>query len=160
MADLVEPAGSAVASFGEWPGGVARLGVVICVVVATGVAIPAFSDALNGSDSWADRNAGLSYASRSVPTREAVGSQKVVEDARLWMPEDATYRIEVAPDLQGPLQWAAPDFLAGFLLPRRQTGSADTPWVFCFSCDVAALGEDFEVLSDDGSGVLFGRIRE
>jgi len=136
---------------------VARFGVVICVVVATAVTVGAFSDALDGSDFWADRNSALDYTSRSVPYQEAVGSRKVAEDARLWMPEDATYRIVTAPDLQGPLQWAAPDFLAGFLLPRRQTESTETPWVFCFSCDVAALGEDFEVLSDDGSGVTFGR---
>jgi len=138
---------------------VVRLGVVICVVVATIVAVTAFPDALDGSARWADRNSALDYRSRSVPYQEAVGSQQVVEDARLWMPEDATYRIVNAPDLQGPLQWAAPDFLAGFLLPRRQTESTDTPWVFCFSCDVSALGEDFEVLSDDDSGVIFGRIR-
>jgi hypothetical protein len=151
--------GSVVASFGEWPEGVVRLGVVICVACAIVVAVAAFPDALNSSDHWADRNSALDYKSRSVPYEEAVGSQLVVEDARLWMPDDATYRIVNAPDLQGPLQWAAPDFLAGFLLPRRQTESTDTPWVFCFSCDVSALGEDFEVLSDDGSGVIFGRIR-
>lgn len=45
----------------------------------------------------------------------------------------------------------------GVPAPRRQTDSPDAPWVFCFGCDLAALGEGFEVLSDDGSGVIFGR---
>jgi len=145
-----------VASFGDWPFGVMRLGVVLCIGLAVTFAATAYSDALEASDSWADRNSSLGYASRSVPFEAAVGSQKVVEDARLWMPEDATYRIVTAPDLEGPLQWAAPDFLAGFLLPRRQTESEDTAWVFCFQCDTSALGERFDVLSDGGNGVLFG----
>ena len=148
------------ASFGDWPYGVIRLGVVLCVGLALVVAASRyFSDALDGSDFWADRHSALDYTTRSVPPEEAVGSKKVVEDARLWMPEDASYRIVAAPDLQGPLQWAAPDFLAGFLLPRRQTESDDTPWVFCYLCDQAELGERFEVLSDGGNGVLFGRMR-
>jgi hypothetical protein len=151
---------SIVASFGEWPYGVVRLGVAICVVLAAVLAVPAVMDALDGSDHWADRNSDLTYGSRSVPYETAVGSQKVVEDARLWMPEDARYRIVGAPDLDGPLKWAAPDFLVGFLLPRRQTESPDANWVFCFRCDVSTLGAGFEVLSDDGNGTLFGRIRE
>ena len=152
---------SSVASFGEWPDGVIRLGVVICIGLAVVVgAARYFSDALDGSAFWADRHSSLDYASRSVPPESAVGSKKLVEDARLWMPEDATYRIVTAPDLQGPLQWAAPDFLAGFLLPRRQTESTDSPWVFCYLCDVSALGDRFEVLSDGGNGVVFGRIRQ
>ena len=151
---------SRIASFGEWPGGVIRLGVVICIALAVVVsAARYFSDALDGSAFWADQHSALDYAMRSVPPESAVGSQKVVEDARLWMPTDATYRIVTAPDLQGPLLWAAPDFLAGFLLPRRQTDSADARWVFCYQCDPTELGDRFEVLSDGGNGVLFGRMR-
>jgi len=139
---------------------VIRFGVVLCVGLAVVVtASRYFSDALEGSDFWADRHSALDYMARSVPIETAVGSTKVVEDARLWMPEDARYRIVAAPDLQGPLQWAAPDFLAGFLLPRRQTESEDAPWAFCYLCDPAELGDRFEVLSDGGNGVLFGRVR-
>jgi len=127
--------------------------------VALATSVSALTDALDGSAFWADRNSSLDYAARSVPYAEAVGSQKVAEDARLWMPEDATYRIVNAPDLQGPLEWAAPDFLAAFLLPRRQT-DGKTPWIFCFHCDPSTLGGDFEVLSDGGDGVLFGRLEQ
>jgi hypothetical protein len=152
---------SSVASFGEWPDGVIRLGVVICIGLAVVVgAARYFSDALSGSAFWADRHSALDYATRSEPPESAVGSKKVVEDARLWMPEDAVYRIVTAPGLEGPLQWAAPDFLAGFLLPRRQTESTDAHWVFCYQCDPAELGDRFEVLSDGGNGILFGRIRQ
>jgi hypothetical protein len=149
-----------VVSFGEWPYGVVRLGVVLCVgLVFIVIASRYFSDALSGSDYWADQHASFDYTTRSVPPEEAVGSQQVVEDARLWMPDDATYRIVAAPDLQGPLQWAPPGFLAGFLLPRRQTESESTPWIFCYLCNPRGLGPRFEVLSDGGNGVIFGRMR-
>jgi len=151
---------SVVASFGEWPSGVIRFGVVLCVGLALAVVIAgAYRDALEGSDFWADRHSGSDYATRSVPNETAIGSKQVAEDARLWMPEDATYRIVASPDLEGPLEWAAPDFLAGFLLPRRQTDSEDAEWVFCYLCDTAELGDQFETLSDGGNGVLFGRMR-
>lgn len=153
-----ERARDQVLAFGEWPTGVIRLGVVICVILGALIVPGALSDALDGNDFWADRNGSLDYVAREVPPAEAVGSQKVAEDARLWMPEDAAYRIVQAPDLSGPLQWAAPDFLATFLLPRRETEAADAEWVFCYGCDLAELGEGFEVLSDSGEGILFGRV--
>lgn len=155
---LGQRASSWIASFGVWPDGVVRLGVAICVLLGLVVLPGTLTDALDGNRFWADRNAGLGYMERSVPFAEAVGSPEVAEDARLWMPEDARYRIVQAPDLSGPLQWAAPDFLASFLLPRRQTEDEDAAWVFCYSCDRAELGGDFEVLSDSGDGILFGRI--
>lgn len=145
-------------SFGEWPRGVLRLGAVLCVGLALAAVAGAYRDALDGSDFWADRHSDLAYVERSVPTERAIGSQQVVEDARLWMPEDATYRIVAGPDLEGPLEWAAPGFLAGFLLPRRQTDFEDAEWVFCYLCDPEELGDGFEVLSDGGNGVLFGRV--
>ena len=156
--NLSKRASSWLASFGVWPQGVIRLGVVICVIVGVAILPGALADALDGNRYWADRNAALGYMARSVPFAEAVGSPEVAEDARLWMPEDARYRIVQAPDLSGPLQWAAPDFLATFLLPRRRTDDADAEWVFCYSCDRAELGDGFEVLSDSGDGILFGRI--
>lgn len=135
-----------------------RLGVAICVAIAFLVVPGALRDALDGNRFWAERNASLGYMARSVPFAEAVGSPEVAEDARLWMPEDATYRIVQAPDLSGPLQWAAPDFLATFLLPRRETDEEDAEWVFCYLCDPSELGEGFEVLSDSGEGIVFGRV--
>ena len=156
--NTVERVKEQLASFGEWPYGVVRLGVVICVVLGVLVLPSALADALAGNDSWADHHSSLDYLSHEVPLAEAVGSQRLAEDARLWMPEDARYRIVAAPDLSGPLEWAAPDFLAGFLLPRRQTDSETAEWVFCYRCDPAGLGADFEVLSDGGDGILFGRV--
>lgn len=156
--DLAKRATAWVASFGEWPNGVLRLGVLICVVIGFALVPGALGDALDGNRFWAERNASLGDMARAVPFEEAVGSAEVAEDARLWMPEDATYRIVQAPDLSGPLQWAAPDFLATFLQPRTQTTDEDAEWLFCYSCDTDDLGEGFEVLSDSGTGVLFGRI--
>lgn len=157
--DIAHRAKAHIASFGEWPQGVVRLGVVICVALSAAIVPAALIDALRGNDSWADRYASLGYTERSVPSDEAVGSHKVAEDARLWMPEDASYRIVSAPDLSGPLEWAAPDFLANFLLPRRQTDSHDAEWIFCYRCDTTELGDGFETLSDGGDGILFGRMK-
>jgi len=154
VSHFVKRAVSVPASFGAWPYGVIRLGVVLCVGLAVVIALSTYSEALDGNDFWADRNSALDYTARSVPFSEGVGSPKVAEDARLWMPEDASYRIVT--HLQGPLEWSAPGFLAGFLLPRRQTASDDTPWVFCYQCDTSAL-QGFVMLSDGGNGVLFGR---
>jgi len=150
---------SSVGSFGDWPHGVARLGVVLCVALGVVVALHGLSDSLHGSSFWADRHSAFDYTSRSVPREDVVGSQKVVEDARLWMPSAASYRVVAGPEVTGPMQWAAPAFLQGFLLPRRQTQSEDAPWVFCYRCDTSALGGTFEPLSDDGKGVVFGRVQ-
>lgn len=137
----------------------ARLGVVLCVTLVIVVAGFGFSDSLRGSAFWADQHAGLDYTGRSVPRGDVVRSTKVVEDARLWMPTDATYRVVAGSDVTGPRQWAAPDFLQGFLLPRRQVQSGYAPWVFCYGCDTKSLSGTFEPLSDDGQGVVFGRVR-
>jgi len=147
-----------VGSLSEWPFGVARLGVVLCVALGIVVGALGFSDSLHGSSFWADRHGALGYMGRSVPREDVVGSSKVVEDARLWMPPDARYRVVAGPELTGPRQWAAPDFLQGFLLPRRQVQSGYAPWVLCYGCDTSALGGTFELLSDDGKGVVFGRV--
>ena len=86
------------------------------------------------------------------------GSGKVIEDARLWMPEDAAYRVVRGrryPET-GYSYWAQ-YFLNGFLLPRRQTTSEAARWIFCFGCSDATLGR-LRVLSDDRDGLVFGRV--
>jgi hypothetical protein len=158
-ADRVDRASSFLASFGEWPHGVIRLGAGLCVAAIT-LSLPfAIDDGLRGNDSWADHNSSLTYMARSVPPADAVGSPGVVEDARLWMPNDAEYRIVTPDDLVGPLQWAFPDFIAAFLLPRREVQSEDAEWIFCVRCDSTTLGSAYEVLSDSGDGILFGRVQ-
>ena len=151
---------SEVASFGESVAGIARLGALLCAAVTLAVGIwRLFDDALPGQDVWASLNSRQTYMERTFPSDEFIGSGRVIEDARLWMPGDARYRVVVGPQYENtPWGWAAPNFLAGFLFPRRQAESGSTPWVFCLGCDVSALGEGFERLSDGGNGVVFGRV--
>jgi hypothetical protein len=145
------------AEWGSWPYGVARLGVVLAVALILGLLPGAFRDAFQGNAHWTAHNAALSYIERSVPPADAVGSSKVAEDARLWMPQNARYRVVIGPNLSGPLPWSTPEFLTTFLLPRRQTGSADARWIFCVHCSRSQLNP-IDVLSDSGDGIVFGRV--
>jgi hypothetical protein len=131
----------------------------VCVALTLVVGVRwLFHDVLPGQDHWASLNSSESYAQRTFPSDEFIGSGHVAEDARLWMPPDARYRIVVGAKYENtPWGWAAPNFLAGFLFPRRRVDSETTGWVLCLGCDLSALGGHFKVLSDGGNGVVFGR---
>lgn len=139
-----------------------RWGVVACVGLAGFAAILKFDDTVGFFDLKADQNAAQSYTARSYPPAPwTAGSPTVLEDARLWMPESATYRV-----VKGPLfdinkhSGYGRYFLLGSMLPRRQTESTSAPWVFCYGCGPDTLGPGIEVLSDSGDGVVFGRVRQ
>jgi hypothetical protein len=138
-----------------------RVGTVICVAVAGYVGAGRLDDTVAVFDFRADANAAATFRGRTYPASPWVaGNWKVMEDARLWMPDDASYRV-----VHGPLFKAADHsgfgryFLLGLLLPRRQTESESARWAFCYGCEASTLGPRFEVLSDSGNGFLFGRIR-
>jgi hypothetical protein len=137
----------------------ARVGVIACVVLTLAVTLRwLFHDALPGQDHWASLNSSETYAQRTFPSDEFIGSGHVAEAARLWMPRSATYRVLVGSKYKGsPWDWAAPNFLAGFLFPRKRD-DAHGQWVLCLGCDVSSLGSGFHSLSDGGNGVVFGRI--
>jgi hypothetical protein len=150
------------AALAEGRRGLARLGAAACAALTLVVgANRLFTEALPGQDHWASLNSSLGYTERTFPPDEFIGSATVAEDARLWMPRTARYRLLVGEKYvseNSAWSWAAPHFLAGFLLPREQTDSASAPWIVCIGCDRSALGPSFETLSDGGNGVLFGRI--
>ena len=137
---------------------VVRLGVVLCVVACAGMVVLKLDDSLGVLDQGADRSASTTYSERTYPTsRWVAGDANVLEDARLWMPENATYRVVLGPRqaMLGYSDWA-PYFLHFALLPRRQSTSRDAPWVFCYGCDAASVAR-LEVLSDGDGEVVFGR---
>jgi hypothetical protein len=136
--------------------GLARLGVAFCVVLTLAVCLRwLFHDALPGQDHWATLNASQTYDERTFPRDEFIGSGRVAEDGRLWMPEHATYTVVVGEKEQNSAWgFAAPHFLEGFLFPRHRVDGA-APWVFCLGCDSPRI----QVLSDGGNGVRFGRTR-
>lgn len=147
--------------------GVRRLvqyGVIGCVVVALSLVALRLDSALGLFDYRADENARRSYLDRLYGEPfDILGSQEVVVEALLRMPENATYRVLVGPHLQVEraevVQEQAPELLRFVLLPRQRTDSADARWVFCYGCDRTALGSAFDVLADGGNGVTFGRLR-
>jgi hypothetical protein len=141
------------------PRNLARLGVVVCIVVTLSVAIRwLVHDALPGQDHWASLNSSQTYAQRTFPPDEFIGSGTVAEDARLWMPRSSTYRILVGTKYENTAWgFAAPHFLEGFLFPRHRIDSSAAQWVICLGCDIPSLGGHFRVLSDGGNGVVFGK---
>jgi hypothetical protein len=141
--------------------GLAALGAIICVALTLVVSFWwLVRDALPGQQHWATQNAESSYTQRTFPRDDLIGSSHVAEDARLWMPRTASYRIVVGESKRySPWSWAAPNFLAGFLLPRTRNDAPDTGWIICLGCERSTLGPHFEALSDGHNGVVFGRVR-
>ena len=144
----------------DWRFAATRLGVVACVALAGLTAAGRLDDTIAVFDFLADGNAQRTYMQRVYPESAWVaGKSSVLEDARLWMPEDATYRVVQGPAFDNArYSGFGRYFLLGFLLPRRQVEDESAKWVFCYGCDAATLGDPFEVLSDSGEGFLFGRV--
>ena len=138
---------------------VTRVGVVACVAVAAYAGAARLDDTVAVFDFRADLNASLTYRDRTyLPVDGLAGDWRVLEDARLWMPSDATYRVVETPGTALETRRYARFFLLGLLLPRRQVDSAKAEYAFCYRCTAATLGERFQVLSRS-SDVLFGRFR-
>jgi hypothetical protein len=135
-----------------------RVGVVVCVAAAAYIGAARLDDTIAVFDFRADLNASLSYRDRTyLPGRGLAGSWRVLEDARLWMPRDASYRVVEGPRVGLETHRYARFFLLGLLLPRRQTSSESAPFVLCYGCTRSTLGPHFHVLSGSGHELLFGR---
>lgn len=130
----------------------------MCVAVAAYVGAARLDDTIAVFDFHADANAGLTYRERTYLASDLAGSWQVIEDGRLWMPDDADYRVVQGsrPVVSEHLRHAR-YFLVGLLAPRRQVDSESAPWVFCYGCDDSTLGPRFRILSTSGDGFLFGR---
>lgn len=137
------------------------VGAVACVLVAAALGALRLDEALGLYDFRADRNASLSYLERVQGDEGVVMSRAVVEEALAHMPENASYRVAFGPNLRNEHRFtrlAVEDFLAHYLLPRRQVDSPAAPWVLCYGCDVESLGAGFRVLARSEDGVVFGRL--
>jgi len=136
-----------------------RLGVVACVAASAYIGASRLDDTIAVFDFRADLNASLTYRDRTyLPGDGLAGDWRVLEDARLWMPRDATYRVVVRPGTGIETRRYARFFLLGLLLPRRQVESQDAEYAFCYSCTPRSLGPRFHVLSRGADGFLFGRL--
>jgi hypothetical protein len=140
---------------------VLRAGVVVCVTAAIATALVKLPDAVGLFDLRADLNAASSYSHRTHTHREwSPAAGEVLETARLWMPEDARYRVVLGPRFDST---RSADFshqlLYGFLLPRRPTRSERAEWLICYGCDRKTLGDRFELIAQVEGGPTFGRMR-
>jgi hypothetical protein len=138
-----------------------RVGVVACVAAACLLGAGGLDDAVGVFDFQADANVGATFNERTYPDIEwLAGGARVMEDARLWMPEDATYRVIHGPRFSAERRSGSLRvFLLVLLLPRSQTQLESAPWVFCHGCTPSMLGPEYEVLSDSGHGFLFAGSR-
>jgi hypothetical protein len=138
-----------------------RVAVVACVGAACVMGAGKLDDSIAVFDFRADLNAAASYRERAYPASTWVaGSANVMEDARLWMPRNAEYRVVNGPDFSlHDSSGYGRHFLRTLLLPRTQTDSESAPWVFCYGCTGSTLGPRYEVLSRGENGFLFARRR-
>jgi hypothetical protein len=136
---------------------VVRIGVVACVAAAAYIGALRLDDTIAVFDFRADLNASATYRDRTyLPGRGLAGNWRVLEDARLWMPRTANYRVVEGPRAGLETHRYARFFLLGLLLPRRQTDSESAPFVFCYGCNRSTLGPHVHVLSRSRD-LLFGR---
>jgi hypothetical protein len=137
-----------------------RVGVVACVGIACLVGAGGLDDAVAVFDFRADANAAASFNERTYPAIDSLpGAARVLEDARLWMPDDARYRVRYGqPSLERRFANVR-YFLFLLLWPRGQVQDDRASWVFCYGCTPSTLGPEHEILSDSGRGLLFARRR-
>ena len=143
-----------------WPRGIARLVVLLCVVVATGVLLFEIPRTIRDLGDEAGRNAALSYADREIAGGNSIlVDQLAAYQARAAIPADETFRVVTGPGLKEttPLTLQAiSGWLTYFLMPRRQ--SADAAWVICYGCDQAKLGGPYREVWRDEVGISIGRV--
>lgn len=136
-----------------------RVGVAASVAAACLLGAGRLDDVIAVLDFQADANFAATFNERTYPEIEWLpGGATVMEDARLWMPEDAMYRVVRGPRLTARSAYGSLRiFLVVLLMPRRETELTSARWVFCQGCMPSTLGPEYEVLSDSGDGFQFAR---
>ena len=155
------PALPDLSTFLAWPKGIARLGVVLCVVLALGYGLVYWVRAVDRLHDDASTRAALSFDDREFSGGNALVTNTPLYEARGLIPEDETYRYVVGAGLEGEDATRATqvgDYLRYFLMPRRP--SDDARWVVCYACEPAELGGGFEIVYSDEERILIGRASE
>jgi len=153
---------SDLSSFLEWPRGVARLGVVLCVAVALGYGSVYFVRALDLLGDQASANAALNFDDREFAGGNAVVvANAALYEARGLIPEDETYRVATGPNVAGATELTEDyidQYARYFLMPRRP--SPDARWIICYGCNPEAdLESELEVVwQGETAGILLGRL--
>lgn len=149
-----------VSSFLDWPHGIARLGVVLCTAVALATGLVYFAKAVDTLGDTARTNAAQNFDDREFAGGNAlVVANRPLYEARALIPENETYRVVTGPGVEGATELTASfidHYARYFLMPRRPSPGA--LWIICYGCDLAGLGDGFEVLLEDEAGILVGRL--
>lgn len=140
--------------------GVTRLGVVICVVLATAFSGAYFVKALVELGDVAAANAEQNLDDKEFGGGNAlVVDQTALYEARALIPENGTYRVLTGPaldDESGLTRDHIEAYARYFLLPRRP--AADARWVLCYGCRFRALGGGAETVWRSEAGVSLVRL--
>jgi hypothetical protein len=140
----------------EWPNGIARSGVILCVAVALVFGLVYFVGAVNRLGDDASRNAALNFDDREFAGGNSlVVDKRALYEARALIPKDGTYRVVAGPGVEGASELTEPyidQFARSFLMPRRPADDAN--WVLCYGCELAALGSGADVVWENGGGIF------
>ena len=139
----------------------ARIGIAACALAAFVTAVANYPTALTRFDDKAQENSALDFLDREVGGGNSLGvDQDSLIDIRSLIAPNEAYRIVAGPNLQRKTELTGTyieSFLTYFLMPRRPSLSAR--WVVCYGCDRASLDPRFEVIKDEGNGIVIGRLR-
>lgn len=151
--------GYALADFLEWPHGIARLGVVLCVGVAVVFSAVYLWRAVDTLGDTAGRNAALNFDDREFAGGNSlVVDKRALYEARALIPEDGSYRVATGPGVEGATELTEPyidQFARSFLMPRRP--KPDAGWILCYGCDVSELGPGVEIVWGNGAGIALAK---
>jgi len=146
----------------ELPQRFARLGVMLCVIVALVVGLVYLVRAVDRLGDDASRNSALNFDDREFSGGNSlVVDKRALYEARARIPEDGVYRIVTGPGVEGATELTEPyidQFARSFLMPRRPT--PDASWILCYGCDVSELGSGVEVVWENGGGIALVRLTE
>ena len=144
----------------EGRGAATRAAVLVVVVVIAAVGAATLPERLSDFSGRADENAALDYADREIAGGNSlVVDQEAVYRARATIPNVASYRVAVGPNVEGATDLTEPyivSFLVYFLMPRRPRDSAS--WIICYGCDRSSLGRHSVVWADDRGISIIRRV--
>ena len=117
--------------------------MAFCVAVTVVGVLIQLPGVLRDAHRDARKYVGLSYADREVGGgNSVVVDQTAVYVFRALIPKDETFEVlvgEPQPDWSNLTQTSTLDWFRADLVPRRIEAGA--PWVICYACDRAAVGE-------------------
>lgn len=146
----------------DWPRGLARLGVALCVAATVLLGGMYAFVAVSDLTAEARANASENYDDREFGGGNAlVVDKRALYEARALVPEDGTYRVVAGPGVEGATELTEPyidQFARSFLMPRRP--APDAPWVLCYGCDLAELGENLRIVWTNDAGISLARLGE